>query len=188
MDSAAGAAPKFRIVTRTFTNPSAITIPTVGKAAPYPSEIKVGRFKGMILDVNLTLRNFGHRFAADVDVLLLHGARDRTVMSDAGASFAPVANITLRLDDEATNRLPASGPLTGGVYKPTNHGTAGELETFPSSAPVLHNPNSNLSFFDGQSPNGVWGLFLADDSELAPRDPGQFAGGWAITIKARVRR
>ncbi len=180
------AAAATRVVTKTFSNAQPITIPagapttTSGAAAPYPSEKTAGGFRrGRILDVNLTLKNFSHTFPDDVDVMLSHRGVNRTVMSDVGSSL-DVNNITLRLDDEAATSLPDEAQLTGGKFRPTNAGTA---DTFPAPAPTPSGA-SQLSGFDGLNPNGTWSLWVVDD---AGGDVGQFAGGWSITIKARVR-
>ena len=173
-----------RVVTRTFSNPTQITIPsssTSGTAVPYPSERSVQGFnQGTILDVNLSLKNFSHTFPEDVDVLLSKKGRTRTVMSDVGGS-ADVTNITLNLDDEAPNGfLPDSGPLVGGRFRPTNIG-AGDI--FPQPTPTPSS-QSELSGYDGMNPNGPWRLRVVDDTGA---DVGRFAGGWSITIRARVQ-
>ena len=42
-----------------------------------------------------------------------------------------------------------------------------------------------LSAFDGTNPNGVWRLYVVD---YTVGSLGGFAGGWSLTIKAKVRR
>jgi hypothetical protein len=187
---AVGATPKKadagpRFVTRTFGTAEQITIPENELAAPYPSEFNVGGFRrgSKIVDVNLTLRNYTHTFPDDVDVLLKKAGTNpsRTVMSDVGGDI-DVNNITLVLDDEALNGpLPDEDQIVGGRFRPTNIGAV--VDSFPAPAPPSPNPGSNLSGFDGRNPNGIWRLFVRDD---AFPDGGKFAGGWSITIKARV--
>jgi hypothetical protein len=181
-----------RLVTKTFSNqgqilipagatpPSCSTGPTSGTAAPYPSQKSVGAFPrhSHIRDVNLTLKNYSHTFPDDVDVLLGHKGVNRTVMSDVGTTL-DVNNITLKLDDEASTKLPDSDQIVAGSFKPTNF-EAGDL--FPAPAPTQDN-RSALSGFDGNNPLGTWNLFVQDD---AGGDCGAFAGGWSITIKAAV--
>jgi hypothetical protein len=183
------------IVTKTFSNQGQILIPagavpgsfsscstgpTVGSAAPYPSQKSVGAFPSgsHIRDVNLTLKNYSHTFPDDVDVLLGHKGVNRTVMSDVGTTL-DVNNITLKLDDEASTKLPDSDQIVAGSFQPTNF-EAGDL--FPAPAPIQDN-RSALSGFDGNNPLGTWNLFVQDD---AGSDCGAFAGGWSITIKAAV--
>jgi hypothetical protein len=173
-----------KVVTKTFSNAQQITIPdngVSGTAVPYPSERSVQGFnQGTVLDVNLSLKNFSHTFPDDVDVLLSKKGKTRTVMSDVGGGSA-VNNITLNLDDESPNGfLPDNGPLVGGKFKPTN---MEGLDSFPAPTPSP-SAQSALSGFDGINPNGVWKVRVVDD---AGGDSGAFAGGWSITIKARVQ-
>lgn len=176
-----------KVVTKTFSNAQQITIPNTASgtevaAIPYPSERSVQGFnQGTILDVNLSLKNFSHTYPDDVDVLLSKKGKTRTVMSDVGGGN-PVNNITLNLDDEAPNGfLPDNGPLVGGKFKPTNEQGA---DFFPAPTPGP-SAQSALSGFDGLNPNGVWKVRVVDD--YPPVDGGAFAGGWSITIKARVQ-
>lgn len=182
----ADAARGFKVVKKTFSSAQPITIPagapgtTSGAAAPYPSEKNAGGFKrGRVLDVNLRLKNYTHTFPDDVDVMLSHRGVNRTVMSDVGSGL-DANNITLVLDDEAASSLPDAAQLTGGTFRPTNFGVT---DPFPPPA-TTPSGLSELSGFDGKNPNGPWQLWVTDDSGA---DVGQFAGGWSITIKARVR-
>jgi hypothetical protein len=185
------------IVTKTFSKPAKISIPagavlpgcttdinSVGEASPYPSKKIVSAFPAgsHIRDVNLTLKNFtDHNSPKDVDVLLVHGGRNRTVMSDVGGG-TPVSNINLLLNDEANSPLPDDG-LAGGSFKPRNaDGNSGSGDFFPSPAPAP-DARSALSGFDGQNPNKTWSLFVRDDFSF---DCGEFGGGWSIRIKAAV--
>lgn len=179
----ADAAPRFKIITRTFSSPTAIVFPSVGAAAPYPSSRDVVGFnRGRILDVNLVLKNFSHTFPGDADVMLSHRGVNRTVFSDVGGNN-PVNNITIRLDDEAAGLLADTTAPTGGSFKPANFAVSGG-DTFPLPAPTPSGL-APLSGFDGLDPNGGWRLWVTDD---LVGGTGQFAGGWSITIRARVLR
>src|SRR5215213_3249545 len=181
-----------RLVTKTFTNSGQIliradavlpgcTTSVSGPATPYPSEKNVTFPSGShIRDVNRTLKNYTHTFPDDVDVLLKKGTHNRTVMSDVGGGSPGVSNITLVLDDEATNgHLTNTNTPTGGRFKPTNVGSG---DGFPPPAPIQDN-RSALSGFDTLNPSGSWSLFVQDGQ---PGDCGKFGGGWSITIKAAV--
>ena len=174
--------PKFRVITRTFSNASPITISaTTGAASQYPSELNVAGFKqGKLLDLNVTLSGFSHTFPDDVDVLLVapNGA-SAVIFSDLGGG-TDVSNLTFVLDDQAGAILPPESLLGSGTFKPTNDGLA---DTFPP--PAVSTSNTALATFNGLNPNGSWRLFVADD--FATADGGSFAGGWSLTIKARVR-
>ena len=187
-----------RLVTKTFSTSGLILIPegsvyapqpgactgtTVGTAAPYPSEKSVGAFPSgsHIRDIDLTLKNYSNNQSPDdVDVMLAHSGKNRTVMSDVGGGQF-VDNITLRLNDEATRVLPDTSTVTlvGGGWRPHNYVSG---DSFPSPAPT-QDSRSALSGFDGQNPNNTWRLFVRDDFSF---DCGKFGGGWSITIKAAV--
>jgi len=175
-----------RIVTRSFHNTNQITIPAnTGTSAsfPYPSNISPTFPKGTkVRDVNVTLRNYTHTFPDDVDVLLVHAGTNRTIMSDAGGSLA-ANNITIRLDDEASNGLlPDFGQLTAGAFKPTNHPSS--TDNFPFPAPSPASAGTSLGAFDTLNARGAWKLFVVDG--FPPTESGRFAGGWTVTIKAAV--
>lgn len=175
-----------KVVTKTFSSNQPITIPSAGSsgaATPYPSERNVQGFdQGIVLDVNLTLKNYTHTFPDDVDVLLSKKGKTRTVMSDVGFN-TPANNITLKLDDESPNGpLLDNGPLVGGSFRPNNEDG---VDSFPAPTPTP-SAQSALSGFDGINPNGTWKLRVVDD--VPSVDGGQFAGGWSITIKARVQQ
>ena len=187
-----------RLVTKTFSKSGQIPIPAgsvfaaqgsectgntaAGKAEPYPSARSVGAFPAgsRIRDVNLTLKNYSFNdVPQDVDVLLAHSGKNRTVMSDVGTGLF-FDDINLVLDDEATNGLLLDeGQLAGGRFRPSNL-DGGDF--FPAPAPTP-NARSALSGFDGQNPNNTWSLFVRDDSAF---DCGKFGGGWSITIRAAV--
>ncbi len=104
-------------------------------------------------------------------------------MSDVGGggSSPDVTNLTLQLNDEASEPMPDAVPpfpATGNLtFKPTN-GSGQGTESYPSPAPPA-GAGSALSVFDGTIPNGPWRLFVVDDLS---GEIGQFAGGWSLTI------
>lgn len=182
--SAGDAAPRYTVVTKSFSNTAAIEIPDSGQTTPYPSEIGVSGLRGGIIrDVNLTLNGFSHTFPDDVDVLLIGPqGQNAIVMSDVGGG-TDVSNIILKLDDAATAALPDKDQLQSRSYQPNNHGPDG-ADAFPDPAPAPRGGES-LAVFDGTRANGTWRLFVVDD---AARDIGEMAGGWTLKIKAKVRR
>jgi hypothetical protein len=187
-DSEAKAQARFRTVTKTFSNQAAIQIPSLGAANLYPSAIKVETLRrAKVLDANLTLRNYSHSFSPDVDVLLV-GPRGQKafVMSDVGNFVGqPTSDVTFTLNDEAKLLLPEFSAITnGGSFRPNNGGSSFDSDAFPSPAPAP-GLNSRLSVFDGTNPRGAWQLFIVDDTG---GEEGQIAGGWALQIKAKVRR
>lgn len=184
--------PKFKVVTRTFDKPAAIFIRdgTTGipeEASPYPSAINVsGLTRGRIIDVDVRLRGLIHPAPNNIDAVVFGPGRTGTsrLMSDAGGGLGSPANgVTLLVDDEAPEFMPMGGPLQAKGYKPSNYEEI--LDPFPQISP---NGNRVLSVFDGKNPNGTWRLFVVDDSSDFDPTEGQFAGGWAVKIKAKVKR
>ena len=163
-------------------------------ANPYPSEINVQGLSGTITDVNVTLNGFTHDFPDDVAVQVVSPTgKSVLLMSDVGGPLpsgsAPVSNINLTLDDEAAGSLPDSTQLTTGTYKPTKGTTPTVLpsgwednpvpNSWPPDAPDLTVSGSQLSSFDGTAPNGIWKLYVIDDTRFAQ---GAFAGGWSLEL------
>ncbi|MDQ3694897.1 MAG: proprotein convertase P-domain-containing protein [Chloroflexota bacterium] len=171
---------KFENKSKTFTNVSPITIPALGAASPYPSEIRVSGFRqGKLLDINVTLTNLSHPHPADINVqLLAPNGRRAIIMSDAGSCLG-VNSITLTLDDQAAARLSGATQISSDTFKPTNYGA---FDPFPP--PGASTTNVRLSTFSGIDPNGTWRLLVVDDT-----DPdGGSIGGWSLKIKARVKK
>jgi subtilisin-like proprotein convertase family protein len=188
--SPVGAKPRWRTVTRTFSNTAEITLPkatqTVVSAIPYPSSIAVSGLRGTIRDVNVRLNTLTHTWPQDVAVLLVGpGGQTAIVMARVGGRNA-ISNVTLTLDDEAAEQLPIgnSAPLVPGTFRPTAAVTPIHFNA-PAPETVA---NTTLSVFDGANPNGTWRLFAQDEAGFA--DPGVFAGGWTleITTKGKVKK
>jgi subtilisin-like proprotein convertase family protein len=185
--SPAEAAGRYKTVTKTFSNPVAIQTPDSSIASPYPSEVSVaGLRKGRALDVNLKINAYNHTCAEDLDVLLVSpGGRNAIPMSDMPAC-STIQDVNLTLDDEGASSWPV--PLTSGTYVPTDNDTLGN-DAFPAPASGGSAPPQDggaaLSAFDGANPNGTWRLYVVDDTIGSA---GLIAGGWSLTIKAKVRR
>jgi hypothetical protein len=123
----------------------------------------------------VTLTGFSHQFPADVDVLLVGPGAKSTLMSDVCDS-PPVTGINLTFDDAAPASLPSitASPCGSGVFKPTDSG--GDI--FQAPAPA--GPHvAALSQFGPGTPNGLWQLFVRDDT---PGFTGSIAGGWTLEL------
>jgi hypothetical protein len=182
----AEAGKKFKTITKTASSSGQIAIPdsgTKGPANPYPSTITVDDFEkfknAKIKDVDLTLRNFSHSRPENVDVMLVHGNRHALVMADAG-NATDANNITITLDDQASQDLPDGAALTGGTFRPAD---LPGVELLPAPAPALNGVVA-LSTFNGADPDGEWQIFVGDDANL---DTGSLAGGWKLEITAKVK-
>jgi subtilisin-like proprotein convertase family protein len=157
------------------TNANPISIPDHGIGLPYPSSITISTLFGLVTNATVTLQNLNHSFPHDISVLLVSPAGANVLlMSHAGGGYS-VTNLTLTFDDAANNILPNSAPLTSGTYTPASY--PGPVVFF---APAPAAPyGSTLGGVNGQSPNGVWSLYVLDDTA---GDAGNIAGGWSLAL------
>jgi uncharacterized delta-60 repeat protein/uncharacterized repeat protein (TIGR01451 family) len=161
--------------TMSFTNPAAIVINDNTNASPYPATNIVSGVGGSLSKATISLKNVYHTWASDVDALLVSPAGQKMlVMANAGGSF-PMNNATLAFDDAASAYLPQSSQISSGTNKPT---TYTPVATFPSPAPAAPYA-TNLATFAGSNPNGVWSLYVIDDS---PGNMGIISNGWVLNI------
>ena len=165
-------------LTVTFSNPSSITINSVGPATPYPATVNVSGLSGPLIDVNVTLTGLSHTFINDVGALLVGPAGQSVVLFDGVGGTTAVTNVTITLDDQASASLSCSSAIASGTFKPTNC-IVGDV--FPPPAPGLPY-GALLSGFNGTNPNGTWRLFINDF--VAPNS-GSVALGFGLQITAR---
>jgi glucan-binding YG repeat protein len=160
----------------TAQNTQAIGIPDSGAASLYPSTLNVSGLPGSVTGTTVTLNNFSHSAPDDVDLLLVApGGRSVVLLSDVGGT-TPVTNLSLTLNDLATNFLPDEAALVSGSFKPTNIGAG---DSFPAPAPSAPPSGNTLSALNGINPNGAWSLYLVDDNG---NNAGSINGGWAIVL------
>lgn len=163
--------------TRTFASAAPIAIPATGNATPYASTNTVSGVAGTVRKVTLTLIGLQHANPDDLDLLLVGpGGQSALVLSDAGGT-ADVASLTVSFAPDAAGNVPDTGPLVGGIFRPTNVDT--NTDAFVAPAPAGPYA-SDLSVFNGANPNGEWRLFVRDD---AASNAGQIAGGWSLAIE-----
>jgi uncharacterized repeat protein (TIGR01451 family) len=143
-------------------------------STPYPSQISVSGLTGVVSKVTVTLSNMSHSFPSDLEMLLVGpDGQDTVLMATAGGAYA-VTNVTLTFDDAAASTLPRNAQIVSGTDKPSDFAIA---LPFPSPAPAQPY-TSALGVFDGTSPNGIWNLYVLDDSSA---DSGSF-GGWSVNL------
>ena len=163
--------------TQIFSAPGAITINDNAIATPYPSSVNVSGMSGVISKVVVTLKGLIHDFPADLDVLLVGpGGQKVMLMSDAGGN-SPIST-DVSFDAAAAAAVPQSTAIaTNSTYKPTDYALGNPAtDNFPGvSAPYP----TDLTVFNGTSPNGTWNLFVLDDGA---DDAGQLANGFTLTI------
>ena len=168
---------------QSFANPGSIQVPTaqltLGPASPYPSPITVSAVGNSLTSLTITLANVTHAYPDDLDVLLVGPTGlNALLMSDTGG-FNPISNLTFTFSDLAASSLSDTGPLASGTYRPTNFDAPGDVDSFAPPAPVSGPYGSTLSAFNGTDPNGVWRLYVLDDT---PGNNGVIAGGWSLTV------
>jgi subtilisin-like proprotein convertase family protein len=149
----------------------------VGTATPYASDIPVDGLLGTVSEVTVGFVDFQHAYPRDVDVLLVSPSGTAvTLMSDVGGA-TPTGKTYLTFDDDAAAEVPNASTVTEGTYRPTDL-DGGVEDEFPAPAPTSAAP-ATLAAFDGEDPNGVWRLFVVDDTHT---DVGSIAR-WSITVE-----
>jgi subtilisin-like proprotein convertase family protein len=165
----------------TFTNSSAISIPSSGASTPYPSNITVAGLRGTINKVTVTLNTMTHTFPDDIDVLLVGPTGVKLILMSDAIGSNDLSSHTFTFDSSAGSLLPDSTAAGSGTYRPTNYGAG---DTFASPAPAgpylspAPDGADSLAAFNNTVPNGTWSLYVVDD---AGGDTGSI-GSWSLTI------
>ncbi len=182
-----------------FSNPSSITIPLVGNADPYPSNMGVAGMSGTVTDVSVSLRGVSHTYLDDLGIvlqapngaglMLMNGIGPLPNSSDPTTT---VSDVDLDLVEDtampllADNTVPTSGSYRPASYYPTSGTT---LDSFPAPGPGTSYGNPGpaaagtatfSSQFDGINANGTWKLFVRDFRNL---DSGAIANGWRLDVE-----
>jgi subtilisin-like proprotein convertase family protein len=164
--------------THSFTNSLSALLPgsgTSGSANPCPMQIAISAVEGVVERVTVQLHGLTHSFVDDLDILLV-GPSGQNVMLLSDSSGGAMANgLELGFSDDGMV-FPSDGTLASGVYQPSNVGVTGD--SFPVAGPY----GSTLAVFNDVDPNGIWSLYIVDDST---GDLGTLAGGWSIDIQTR---
>jgi subtilisin-like proprotein convertase family protein len=159
----------------TFTQPGSIV---VGDAdpAPIPSSLEVGGVTGQVVDIDVTLIGVTHTFPSDLDVVLVapDGMAATTLISDVGGDDeTPATGSTLVFDDDAAGPPPAG--LPSGHYLPFDDDT----DTDAGDDPDIAGADGTLADLAATaSPNGLWKLYVSDDSEGFDGS----IGSWSLTF------
>jgi subtilisin-like proprotein convertase family protein len=159
-----------------FATTAQITIPDVGPAAPYPSQLSVSGLMGTISRATVTLNGFSHLYPNDVGILMVSPTGQKIVLMDRAGGGNPVTNANLTFDPAAASAIPQGTLLTNGTYKPASYNTASF--DYPSPAPV-HPYSTDLTTLNSSVPNGIWSLYVVDQS---PPDHGAISNGWSLTF------
>ncbi len=162
-----------------FQNAGVITIPAEGQATPYPATLSISGVGGPVNKLTVTLHNVTHPFPADLDVLLVapNGVAVM-LMSDAGNNN-PLNGTTITFDDAAAFAVPQFGVISNGSYRCANYPPGADSMGIPSIPNGSWTNNPTLATYNGISPNGVWSLYVFDDTFP---DAGAINGGWSLNI------
>jgi len=166
---------------REISNPTEISIEDEATADPFGSEIVVSGL-GVIRKVSVRLNSLSHQRFDDVGILLVGptGARIR-LATDTGGGF-PIDSIDLTIDSSAPYPLPDNDQIFAGSYRPAKETDEGggkiHPADFPATAP-LGPYDESLTSLTGTNPNGVWRLYVDDDSAGMA---GSIANGWTLII------
>ena len=148
------------------TAPFSILIPgtgSVGPASPYPFTFTVTGQVGKVADLNVVLPKVTQQYVDDLDILLVAPTGAKAMILSDACINAFVTEQTYTLDDEAAAGMPAGVSCPTGTYKPTDNIQGAAETTMPVPAPA--GPYvSALSTFDGINPNGVWSMYITDDT------------------------
>ncbi len=164
--------------TQSFTNSEEIFIPYIGPASPYPSSIQVPWPTNLLVSkVTATLNDFAHSWPHDVEAVLVSPAGQELVLMEHTGAFYGVTNLMLTFDDAAAQSLPLNSTLVSGTFLPTAYTP---FDIFPGLAPVPA-ASTNLAVFNGANPNGIWSLYVYDDTQ---GNNGFIVGGWSLGLTA----
>ena len=157
-------------------------------ASPYPSTINVSGLNGQVIaDMTVTLNGFSHTFPSDASVLLVGPGGQMTIlMSEAGGQNAdPVSNLTISFNDNSPIPLPILDSLFSETFRPGVLNPGQPLPfNFPAPAPTnTANAPVALSVFKNTDPDGIWSLYIVDDSV---DDAGSISGGWSLNLSVGV--
>lgn len=172
-----------------FSNSSELEIYDNSVAPSYPSEITVsGVPMGSVVRVVVKLNNLSHDYPDDIGMLLVSPTGQKSwlfadCMSSGGGDG--IQNVNLIIDENALTDIwdNPNTDIPSGSYKPYKGSTDGisqeHGDSMPFPAPVGAYPD-DLSVFNGtNSPNGVWKLYVDDNSKGGS---GTLAGGWTLEI------
>ena len=160
---------------KALSNTNLIIIPDSGPGSLYPSPITVSGVTGNVNRVVVSVSGISHTYARDIDMLLVGpGGQRIMLMSDAGPASG-IYDLNLSFSDEAPAVVPFSAFLPGS-YKPTDYDQTSDV--MPSPAPA--GPyGTSLSALNGVDPNGVWSLYVSDDTRL---EAGAISNGWSLEL------
>jgi hypothetical protein len=163
----------------TFSNPTPLGPADGAPLPPYPSFISVTGQQGTTTSVTATLVGVTGAEVRQLDALLVGPGGRSMLISDAcsNAVIPSWTGTTVTLDDRIGTTFSDPCPPTSpsGTFRPVDV-SSGLADNFPGVPPPY--PVS-LAAFNGLSPNGIWSLYVVDDSV---GDNLGIAGGWRLDV------
>ncbi len=158
-----------------YTNSTPTTILPTGAASPYPSQITVdpGYLTGVLTSVVVGFDNLDHTYPSEMAALLVGPSGSNVELMRLACGSFDLLDADFTFDDAAVLQMPNGAPCFSGSWKPTRYGP---LAHFPPPAPpALY--GLVLADFLGQSPVGVWSLYVAS----------QEIDGWSLTLTTAIQ-
>jgi subtilisin-like proprotein convertase family protein len=152
---------------QTYSNTGSLSIPLIGAASPYPSQITVSQGPTSISGLSVTLQGVNHTWQADLRVCLVSPSGVGIMLLDGNGTSGDLinANLTFAVEGQTLSSL-----LFGtGTFRPVGSSSAG----FPISASI-----SSFLQLQETNANGVWSLYVVD---TAGGDAGSIAS-WSINF------
>ena len=157
----------------TYSNGSAITIPSAGPASPYPATITIANVPGVVSKAVLNLSKVNHTFPRDINVLLVSPTGQSVLaLSHCGGAHS-LTNVNITIDDAGGASMSSSNQITSGTYLPSVYSP---VVSFPGITAPPTGPS--MSALNGSSANGTWSLYVLDDNA---GDAGSI-GGWSLAL------
>jgi hypothetical protein len=176
-----------------FTNMQPLTIGGGAPSSPYGGSVEVSGHTS-ISGLKLTLFGVNYANPEDLDVLLVGPNGETFVVAAGVGGDSALSNATITLEDDALLRLPDSDAITEGQnYRPAVCTASGTVAAYPAPAPSAPYTQAGCtsdsatfsSVFGNIGPNGMWKLYIRDDSgdPVVDGEGGSIAG-WGIQLLA----
>lgn len=171
--------------TTSFTNSTAIIVPALGSASPYPSSVNVTGLLAPVSDVNVRLNNFSHNRPFDLGIVIVGpaGPPQAIELMDGGTQTA-ASVLQITFDDAGAQWPDDPTALASGSYRPRNdflgeYPSPGPIFNYGNPGPYMGGTDTLASTFNGAAPNGTWSIFVRD---FVAANTG-YIGGWTLTLE-----
>jgi len=147
-------------------------IPTEGTMAAYPYPYPISGVPSNITDLDVKIKYISHNQMRDLDILLVGPGGQSIVLLSDGCGAVTTTDVIWTISDTINNAMNTPVPAqdfylnqarcSTGSYRPTNYNTS-PTDLWPAPAPSAPY-SSSLSIFNGTNPNGIWNMYVIDDT------------------------